>query len=144
MTKIAFASDHAGYHLKEELKAVARQLDHVVIDLGTKAAEPSVDYPDYGHAAANALASGEAEIAVVICGSGVGISIAANRHAHVRAALCQDVKTAILARQYNNANVLALGARLLSTETAIDVMKAFLAATFEGGRHVARVAKLSQ
>ena len=142
MTRIAFSADHAGYRLKDELLAFAREQGHDVLDLGVND-DHSVDYPDMADALAAALAEGRAEIGVIVCGSGIGISIAANRHRHLRAALCHDVTTARLAREHNDANVLALGARILGIAVARDCLEVFLSTPFAGGRHARRVAKLS-
>ncbi|GBD44497.1 Ribose-5-phosphate isomerase B [bacterium HR40] len=142
MTTIAFSADHAGFRLKDELVALAREKGYEVLDLGVNDGT-SVDYPDMADALALALADGRAQLGVIICGSGIGISIAANRHRHIRAALCHDVTTARLARLHNDANVLALGARTLGPAVARDCLEAFLATPFEGGRHARRVAKLS-
>ncbi len=142
MTKIAVASDHAGFALKSELAEVLTSWDHEVIDLGTDGSE-SVDYPDFGDKLARYLAAGEAQRGLLICGTGIGISIAANRHAAVRAAVCHDVTAARLCRLHNDANVLALGERLIGVETAKDCLKVFLETSFEGGRHQRRVDKLS-
>ena len=142
MKIIAFASDHAGFALKQELIAFLPELgEYQALDLGPDS-EASVDYPDYGTKAAKAVTSGQAALAVIICGSGIGISIAANRHAGVRAALCQHATMARLAREHNDANMLALGARLIGSETARDCLRAFLATPFAGGRHAGRVEKL--
>lgn len=138
---IAIASDHAGYDLKETLKNELESWGYPVKDLGAYGTE-SVDYPDFGHAVAEAIVSGQADRGVIVCGTGIGISIAANRHPGVRAAVCHDSLTARLARQHNDANVLALGARVLGVETAKDCLKSFLGTEFEGGRHVRRVEKL--
>jgi len=139
---VAIASDHAGVGLKAELKAELARLGYAPLDLGTDG-PASVDYPDFGHALAKAVEDGRAGLGVAICGTGIGISIAANRHKGVRAALCHDGLTARLAREHNDANVLALGARVVGTETALDCLRQFLATPFGGGRHVSRVAKLS-
>jgi ribose 5-phosphate isomerase B len=141
---VAFAADHAGYALKQELIAFLSELkgDFSALDLGTHDSVTSVDYPDYGDAAARAVVDGCAHYAVVVCGSGVGISIAANRHAGVRAALCHHGLIAKLARQHNDANVLALGARMIGVEVAKDCVLAFLTTPFEGGRHEKRMKKL--
>lgn len=139
---VAVASDHAGLALKSVLAAELRASGHEVLDLGTDGPE-SVDYPDFGAAMARAIESGLASRGVVVCGTGIGISIAANRFAAVRAALCHDTTTARLARQHNDANVLALGARVIGEETAKDCLQAFLATEFEGGRHARRVDKLT-
>ena len=138
---IAMAADHAGYPLKETLKADLAARGLAVLDLGTHSAE-SVDYPDFAAKLARALKDGKAERGVLICGTGIGISIAANRYAHVRAALCSEPVGARLARQHNDANVLVLGARLIGPEVARDCLSVFLATDFEGGRHSARVGKL--
>lgn len=139
---VAFASDHAGYALKQELMAALAQMSgYVALDLGAHGTS-SVDYPDYGDAAAKALLDGRAALGVIICGSGVGISIAANRHAGIRAALCHNGLMAKLSRQHNDANVLALGARMIGVEVAKDCLVQFLRTEFEGGRHSERVKKL--
>jgi ribose 5-phosphate isomerase B len=140
-TKLAIASDHAGYALKTELVRELREAGHEVLDLGPDN-EDRVDYPDFGFKLAEAVASGAAERGIVICGSGIGISIAANRHPAVRAALCTSGLMARLARQHNDANVLALGSRIIGIEVARDCVAEFLATPFEGGRHAGRVAKL--
>lgn len=141
MSKIAIASDHAGFNLKEAIKN--HFADSVEwLDLGTDS-EESVDYPDFGKALGEAITNGEAPRGVVICGSGIGISIAANRFPKVRAALCMTKEMAHLARQHNDANVLALGERLVDTERAIEIVDVFLNTEFEGGRHQRRVDKLS-
>ncbi|MCA8907006.1 MAG: ribose 5-phosphate isomerase B [Rhodospirillaceae bacterium] len=139
---IAIASDHAGYYLKQVLSAYLREQGFKVLDLGTDSPVESVDYPDFGYALAEAIASGRAERGVAICGTGIGISIAANRHRAVRCALCHDVTGARLARQHNNANVVAFGARVIGEAVARDSLSAFLVTPYEGGRHERRVAKL--
>lgn len=139
--KIAIANDHAGTTLKNSITKTLEAMSHTVVNLGTDGAD-SVDYPDFGHAMANALKEQKAEMGVLICGSGIGISIAANRHPHVRAALCHNVETATLSRQHNDANVLALGARIVDEATAVACVKAFFTTAFEGGRHQKRVEKL--
>jgi ribose 5-phosphate isomerase B len=138
---VAIAADHAGVELKNMLKAQIATMGWKVLDLGTNGPE-SVDYPDFADAVAKALASGIASRGVLVCGTGNGMAIAANRHRHVRAALCADETSARLARQHNDANVLALGARIVGTEVAKDCLKMFLATPFDGGRHAPRVAKL--
>ncbi len=139
---IALAADHGGVELKAMLAKRLVELGYRVVDLGTHTAD-SVDYPDYADRLAACVATGEAARGVLICGSGIGISIAANRHRHLRAALCHDETSARLCRQHNDANVLVLGARLIGPETARACLDVFLATPFDGGRHVARVAKLS-
>ncbi|HEX2889375.1 ribose 5-phosphate isomerase B [Vineibacter terrae] len=136
------ASDHAGFDLKEHLKRELQAAGHVILDLGTSSTD-SVDYPDFGTALAGAIRDGRAGRGVLVCGTGIGISIAANREPAVRAAVVHDVTSARLARQHNDANVIALGARLVGPEVAKDCLRAFLETPFEGGRHAARVAKLS-
>ena len=138
---VALAADHAGYELKQSLAEELVSLGYRLVDLGTNGPE-SVDYPDYGRAMAEALASKRAPRGVIVCGTGIGISIAANRNPAVRAALCHDSTTARLARQHNDANVLAIGARVTGLETAKDMLRAFLDTPFEGGRHGRRVEKL--
>ena len=139
---IALASDHAGLALKQALAAHLAESGREPVDLGTEDAQ-SVDYPDYADRMAEALRTGRAQLGVLVCGTGIGISIAANRHRHVRAALCHDVTTARLARAHNNANVLALGGRTTGIATAIECLEAFLEGAFEGGRHARRVDKFS-
>ncbi len=139
---VAIAADHAGYELKDLLKGDLEAMGHDVLDLGTNSGE-SVDYPDFGHAVAEAVTSGKADRGIVVCGTGIGISMAANRHAGARAALCHDGLTARLSRQHNDANILALGARIIGVEAARDALREFLATAFEGGRHQRRVDKLS-
>jgi ribose 5-phosphate isomerase B len=138
---VAVASDHAGYALKETIKGDLAQLGFKVLDLGTDSTA-SVDYPDYGKALGTAVAGGKAAAGVAICGTGIGISIAANRIPGVRAALVHDQTTAALAREHNDANVIALGARVLAADTARATVRTFFATPFAGGRHAARVAKL--
>ena len=140
--RIAIASDHAAFTMKHELAAWLREAGHDVSDLGTDG-EASVDYPDYGYKLADAIARGEAEFGIALCGSGIGISIAANRNPAVRCALVSEPLSATLARQHNDANVIALGARLIGIEMAKACIEAFLATPFAGGRHCARVEKLA-
>ena len=139
---VAFAADHAGFELKDALIPVLREMGYEVLDLGTNRRD-SVDYPIYGEAVAKAMQEGRAKWGVLVCGTGIGISIAANRHRHVRAALCHDSTTARLARQHNDANVLVLGGRLIGVDVAKDCVKAFFTTDWEGGRHAKRVALLS-
>jgi ribose 5-phosphate isomerase B len=140
--RIAIASDHAAVELKAALAEHMRSLGHEVIDLGPEGAA-SVDYPDYGYKLAEAIASGEASKGIAICGSGIGISIAVNRHPAARAALVSEPLSAGLAREHNDANVLALGARLIGVEMAKACIEAFLSTGFGGDRHLRRVEKLS-
>ncbi len=138
---VAVASDHAGFALKSALAEELETMGHRVVDLGPASAD-SVDYPDFGHALARSLAAGDAELGLAVCGSGIGIGMALNRHRGVRAAVCHDSLSARLSRQHNNANVLALGARLIGVETARDALRTFLETPFDGGRHTARVDKI--
>ncbi|PWC38361.1 ribose 5-phosphate isomerase B [Azospirillum sp. TSO22-1] len=139
---VALASDHAGTQMKAELKDALAKRGLEVLDLGTNGPE-SVDYPDFADALAAAIRDGRAQRGVLICGTGIGISIAANRHRHIRAALCSDPTSARLSREHNDANVLALGARVVGIEIAKDCLTAFLDTPFEGGeRHSRRVGKL--
>lgn len=139
---VAIASDHGGFEMKSLLIEELVRLGYEALDLGCHG-PASVDYPDYADHMAAALKDGKADRGVLLCGSGIGISMAANRHAHVRAALCHDNYTARMCRQHNDANVLVLGARVIGPEIARDCLKAFLETGFEGGRHAARVAKFS-
>jgi ribose 5-phosphate isomerase B len=139
---IAIGSDHAGFDLKVKLAEELRSTGYEVLDLGTSDATTSVDYPDFGKAVAEAVASGKADGGVVVCGTGIGISIAANRLSGIRAALCHDETSARLCREHNDANVLALGARLIGDVVAKDCLHAFLNTEFAGERHARRVKKL--
>jgi ribose 5-phosphate isomerase B len=139
---IAIAADHAGYDLKSLLVPELKSLGFEVLDLGTDSRD-SVDYPDFADALARAIERGQVKRGVLVCGTGLGIAIAANRHRAVRAGVCHDATTARLARQHNDANVLALGARIVGAEVAKDCLRAFLSTDFEGGRHTRRVAKMS-
>ena len=142
MEKIAIACDHAGLEMKAELSKLLSDLGYEVLDLGTDGPE-SVDYPDFADKMAETLAADDVEKGVLVCGTGIGISIAANRYRHIRAALCHSVTEAKLTRQHNDANVLALGARTMGMESALDCLRAFLTTEFEGGRHSRRVGKMS-
>ncbi|MBC25888.1 MAG: ribose 5-phosphate isomerase B [Rhodospirillaceae bacterium] len=136
------ASDHAGFEMKAAIGVRLKDLGFGVLDLGTNKTE-SVDYPDFAEAVALALLEGKASRGVLICGTGIGISIAANRHRHVRAALCHSATDARFARAHNDANVLALGARTIGIEIALDCLSMFIDTPFEGGRHQNRVKKYS-
>ncbi|MDO4746513.1 MAG: ribose 5-phosphate isomerase B [Bacillota bacterium] len=136
--KIAIASDHGGFELKENVKKYLEGRDIEVMDLGTYS-EESVDYPAYGKACGQAVASGEADRGIVCCGTGIGISIAANKVKGVRCALCTDVHMAEMTRKHNDANVLAMGGRTTELETALAITAAWLDTEFEGGRHQRRV-----
>lgn len=141
--KIAIASDHGGYQLKEAVKEYLRKRDIRFVDLGTNS-EESVDYPVYGKACAEAVAEGKADRGIVCCGTGIGISIAANKIKGVRCALCTDVHMAEMSRKHNNANVLALGGRTTDEKTALEITAAWLDTDFEGGRHQRRVSMLDE
>lgn len=140
--RIALASDHAAYVMKAELADWLRGLGHDVLDLGTNGPE-SVDYPDYGHRLGKAIETGEAAFGIALCGSGIGISIAVNRNPAARCALVSEPLSAGLAREHNDANVIALGARMIGIEMAKACITQFLETAFLGDRHVRRVEKLS-
>ena len=139
---VAIAADHAAVELKRLLVSELEAMGYGVLDLGTNGTE-AVDYPDIAAKLVHAIKAGEAKRGVLLCGSGIGMSIAANRHPIIRAALCHDGLTARLARQHNDANVLVLGGRLVGPELAKDCLKIFFSTDFDGGRHARRVAKLS-
>ncbi|HYE00038.1 MAG TPA: ribose 5-phosphate isomerase B [Alphaproteobacteria bacterium] len=141
--RIALAGDHAAVDLKAHIAELLTAAGHEVVDLGTNGRD-SVDYPNFADAMAAAIADGRAEQGVLLCGTGIGISIAVNRHRHIRGALVHDTTGARLARQHNDANVLVLGARTTGPEVAKDCVETFLATEFEGGRHARRVAMLSR
>lgn len=142
MSTVVFGSDHAGFALKMVLIEHAKELGVDVIDVGTYN-EDRVDYPDFGEAVGVGVATGKADLGVAVCGSGIGIAMAANKVAGVRAATVHDVTSARLSREHNDANVMAVGQRFLGEQTAIDALDAFLAARFQGGRHTERVRKLN-
>lgn len=141
MKTVGMAADHAGYALKEELKSLLEEEGYKVRDFGTFSDE-SMDYPDVAHPLAKAVADGEVDFGVAMCGSGNGISMTLNKHKGVRAALCWEPELARLAREHNDANVLSLPARFISTAMAKEILKAYLSANFEGGRHKRRVEKI--
>jgi len=139
--KIAIGSDHAGFNYKEAIKDHLLQAGHDVEDLGTFT-EASCDYPDYAHAVANAVEQGNAAFGVLVCGSANGVAITANKHAGIRAAICWEKEIAVLARAHNNANIICIPARFVSTDATFEMVDAFLATPFEGGRHQTRVGKI--
>jgi ribose 5-phosphate isomerase B len=139
--RIAVGADHAGYELKQLLAAHLQENGHEITDLGTHSTD-RVDYPDYGAAVGRAVAGGEVDLGLCVCGTGIGIAIAANKISGVRAATVHDVTSARLARRHNDANVICLGARLVGPEVACDATDAWLQAEFGGGRHTGRVEKL--
>ncbi len=141
---IAVASDHAGVNLKAYLIIYLKSLGLEVKDFGPSDPNVSVDYPDYAYKVADAVATGACKYGIVICGSGIGVSIAANRNPLIRAALCVNPNMAELSRLHNDANVLALGARIIDEETAKESVRMFLTTDFAGGRHIQRVSKLSK
>lgn len=141
--RVALGSDHAGYDLKSLLGSALDGWGHEVLDLGTANATESVDYPDYGEAVGRAVAEGRADLGVAVCGSGIGISIAANKVPGIRAALVHDVTSARLAREHNHANVLCFGGRLTGPAVALEALEAWLVTVPGQGRHLGRIAKLS-
>lgn len=140
---IPIASDHGGFNMKQYLIEKLKNMGYEVRDFGTHSAE-SVDYPDMIHPLATAISKGEYPLGIILCGSGNGAQMTANHHTHVRAALCWNVELAKLARQHNNANILALPGRFIPNELAWEMVQAFLSTEFEGGRHTTRVEKIEQ
>ena len=141
--KVAFACDHAGFALKEAVIAHLKEMGHEVVDFGCYTPE-RVDYPVQGEKAARAVASGECALGVLICGTSIGISLAANRVHGIRAAVCSESYSAELTRRHNDANMIAFGARVVGEGTACAILDAFFGAKFEGGRHAQRVAMLDE
>ncbi|MBF0318844.1 MAG: ribose 5-phosphate isomerase B [Nitrospirae bacterium] len=139
---VAIGCDHAGVELKRQISWLLKGEGIEVMDVGTNSAE-SVDYPDYGAVAAEAVSNGQADAAVLICGTGIGMSIVANKFKNVRAALCRDVYTAKMSREHNDANVLVIGSRVTPGELTEDILKAWLHTKYEGGRHDERLKKIS-
>jgi len=138
---IALGADHAGYEYKEKIKDLLRSMGLQFLDFGTHSAD-STDYPDYAHHVANEVASGKAEFGILVCGTGIGMSIVANKHDGIRAGNVESIDGAKMARAHNNANILAIGARLTPWDRAQEIVKTFLATQFEGGRHQRRVDKI--
>lgn len=138
---IAFGADHGGFELKNLLMRAAAEKGYATLDLGTDG-PASVDYPDFAAAVCRAIGEGQASQGVLVCGTGIGISIAANRFRHIRCALVHDITTARLTRLHNDANVMALGARVVGPQVALDCLDAWLTTPFEGGRHADRIAKI--
>ena len=143
MTPIALGADHAGFSLKEDLKAWLIGRGYEVVDCGTQSSE-SVDYPDYAAAVAGAVTAGKAGRGVLVCGTGIGMAIAANKVPGIRAAACADAYTARLSREHNDTNVLALGARITAREAALEILASWFGAEFQAGRHARRVEKLAE
>jgi ribose 5-phosphate isomerase B len=141
--RLALGSDHAGYPIKETIRNYLEGAGYTVDDQGTFS-EASVDYPDYGKAVGERVAAHRDDLGIAVCGSGIGISIAANKVPGIRAALAHDAVTARLAREHNDANVLALGGRFVTEAQAIEIVQSFLNATFAGGRHQLRIDKITQ
>jgi ribose 5-phosphate isomerase B len=141
--RIAIGSDHAGFSVKEIIRKFLESSGYAVSDLGTSS-EESVDYPDYGKAVGGSVVSKQADLGIAVCGTGIGISIAANKVPGVRAALAHDVNTARLAREHNDANVLALGGRIVTGKAAIEMVQTFLTTAYLGGRHQRRLDKITQ
>ncbi len=139
--RIALGSDHAGFHLKDLIARHVADAGHQVLDLGTDSTD-RVDYPDFGAAVGRAVARGEADVGLCVCGSGIGIAMAAGKVPGIRAATVHDVTSARMARAHNDANVMCVGERFTGPQVALDAVDAFLATDFDGGRHAARVAKI--
>ncbi len=141
--KIAIGNDHAALELKKVIKAYVEDMGHEVIDFGTHTAD-SCDYPVYGEKVARAVAGGECELGILICGTGIGISLAANKVKGIRAAVCSESYSARLTRAHNNANIIAFGARVIGEDTAKDIVNAFINTPFEGGRHQRRIDMITE
>ncbi|PKL52553.1 MAG: ribose 5-phosphate isomerase B [Nitrospira bacterium HGW-Nitrospira-1] len=141
MNKIAIGSDHAGFGLKEDVLGLLKDLNIDIVDCGTNTTE-SVDYPDFGARVSELVSSGEVERGILICGTGIGMSIVANKYPNVRAALCNDLFSAKMSRLHNDANILALGSRVIEKNLAAEIVKVWLSTPFEGGRHLKRLDKI--
>lgn len=141
--KLVVGADHGGYLLKNEIAEYLEKEGVEVIDVGCFS-EDSVDYPDYAHLLCEKIISGEAGAGILVCGTGIGMAIACNRKKEIRAANCHDVYTAQMSKEHNNANVLTLGARVISEKKALEIVKAWLEAEFTGGRHIRRIEKFNQ
>ena len=139
--KIILASDHAGFKLKEEIKNFLIKKRKEILDLGTNNTD-SVDYPDFAHRLSNKMKKNSKQIGILVCGSGIGMDMAANRHKNIRAALCYSIKSTKLSRQHNNANVMTIGARLTTKNVALKCVNAFINTNFKGGRHLRRIKKI--
>ena len=139
--RVVLASDHAGFKLKEEIKKFLIKKKRKVLDLGTKNIS-SVDYPDYAHLLSKKMNKAENQFGILICGSGTGMSMTANKHKNIRAALCYDTKSTRLSRLHNNANVMTIGARLIKKSVALKCVNTFLRTNFDGGRHLRRIKKI--
>ena len=139
--RIILASDHAGFNLKKNIKNFLIKKGKRILDLGTENTI-SVDYPDFAHLLSKKMKKNNRQLGILVCGSGIGMSITANKHKNVRAALCYNVKSATLSREHNNANVIAIGARLTKKNVALKCVSTFLKTDFEGGRHLRRIKKI--
>ena len=139
--RVVLASDHAGFNLKEEIKKFLVKKKREVLDLGARNAK-SVDYPDYAHLLSRKMKNNKNQLGILICGSGTGMSMAANKHKNIRAALCYDAKSTKLSRLHNNANVMTIGSRLIKKKVALKCVDTFLNTNFDGGRHARRVKKI--
>ena len=141
LERVILASDHAGFKLKEVIKKFLIKKRKKVLDLGTKNSS-SVDYPDYAHLLSKKMRRTQNKFGILVCGSGIGMSMAANKHKNIRAALCYDIKSTKLSRKHNNANVMTIGARLIKKNIALKCVNAFLKTDFDGGRHLRRMRKI--
>ena len=141
LERVILASDHAGFKLKEVIKKFLIKKRKKVLDLGTKNSS-SVDYPDYAHLLSRKMRRTQNKFGILVCGSGIGMSMAANKHKNIRAALCYDIKSTKLSRKHNNANVMTIGARLIKKNIALKCVNAFLKTDFDGGRHLRRIRKI--
>ena len=141
LKKVILASDHAGFRLKEEIKKFLIKKRKKILDLGTKNTN-SVDYPDYAHLLSKKMKRDKNQLGILVCGSGTGMSMVANKHKNIRAALCYNIKSAKLSRSHNNANVMTIGSRLIKKKVALQCVNAFLKTDFDGGRHTRRVKKI--
>jgi ribose 5-phosphate isomerase B len=141
LERVILASDHAGFKLKEVIKKFLIKKRKKVLDLGTKNSS-SVDYPDYAHLLSRKMRRTQNKFGILVCGSGTGMSMAANKHKNIRAALCYDIKSPKLSRKHNNANVMTIGARLIEKEVALKCVSTFLKTDFDGGRHLRRIRKI--
>ena len=139
--RVLLASDHAGFKLKDKIKRFLIKKGNTVLDLGTKNTN-SVDYPDYAHLLSKKMKNNKSQFGILICGSGIGMDMAANKHKNIRAALCYNTKSTKLSRQHNNANVMTIGARLIKGKTALMCVSTFLKTEFVGGRHIKRIKKI--
>ena len=139
--RVLLASDHAGFKLKDKIKRFLIKKGNTVLDLGTKNRN-SVDYPDYAHLLSKKMKNNKSQFGILICGSGIGMDMAANKHKNIRAALCYNIKSTKLSRQHNNANVMTIGARLIKEKTALMCVSTFLKTEFVGGRHIKRIKKI--